>query len=85
MHDGGTDMKLYVNSKMVCKSVMHYNAREGYKPHRRLTKRQGGHGGHGVMHISDPGACTDFGSVNIGDRLTAEVISIMTFNLMNDC
>jgi hypothetical protein len=82
-------MKLYVNSKMVCKSVMHYNAREGYNPHRRLTRRQGGHGGHGggdkAMHISDPGACTDFGTVNMGDRLTAEVFSIMTFNLMNDC
>jgi len=30
MHDGGTDMRLYVNSKLVCKSVMHYNSRDGY-------------------------------------------------------
>jgi hypothetical protein len=76
MHDGGTDMRLYVNSKMVCKSVMHYNAREGYLTSGHKNKRQAGHGGHGggagAMHISDPGACTDFGTVNMGDRLTAE-------------
>jgi len=70
MHDGGTDMRLFVGSKMVCKSVMHYNSREGYNPGHKNRKRQ--HGGHGVMHISDPGACTDFGEVKTGDRLTAE-------------
>jgi hypothetical protein len=77
MHDGGTDMRLFVGGKLVCKSVMHYNAREGYNPGgHKLRKRQ--HGGHGAgdakaMHISDPGACTDFGEVKTGDRLTAEV------------
>jgi len=76
MHDGGTDMQLYVGGKMVCKSVMHYNARTGYGGSKNNTmshtKRQ--HGGHkdSGLHISDPGACTDFGKVNKGDRLTAE-------------
>jgi hypothetical protein len=55
MHDGGTDMRLYINSKLVCKSVMHYNARAGYTPERRLAIRDGpGHHMAGV-HISDPG------------------------------
>jgi hypothetical protein len=73
MHDGGTDMKLFVNSKLVCKSVMHYNARPGYVPGGGMkVKRQHGHGGGGAMHISDPGACTSFGTVNKGDVLTAE-------------
>jgi len=86
MHDGGTDMRLYVNSKMVCKSVMHYNARPGYTPGGGAAaggmagmshghSRRDGHGGHGAPgaeHISDPGACTDFGSVSKGDRLTSE-------------
>jgi hypothetical protein len=103
MHDGGTDMRLYVSGKMVCKSVMHYNAREGYGAQaaaaagakgltgaakgvagaakgktpsagRSRMRRDGGpHGGHdGAQHISDPGACTDFGTVSMGDRLTAE-------------
>jgi hypothetical protein len=81
MHDGGTDMRLFVNSKLVCKSIMHYNSRAGYTPgggmagmsHGRLAKRDGphGHGGAGE-HISDPGACTDFGTVSPGDRITAE-------------
>jgi hypothetical protein len=34
MHDGGTDMKLYVmrggTKNLVCTSIMHYNARQGY-------------------------------------------------------
>jgi hypothetical protein len=84
MHDGGTDMRLYVSGKMVCKSVMHYNARVGYNMggapkeggmagmSHGHKKRQHGHGGAGGFHISDPGACTDFGTVKTGDRLTAE-------------
>ena len=79
MHDGGTDMKLYVNGKMVCKSVMHYNARAGYSISSKDSSMAGmagmGHDGHGGsgLHISEPGACTDFGTVNKGDRLVAEV------------
>jgi hypothetical protein len=53
--------------------VMHYNARTGYGKGKH-EKRQHAHGGgDGVDHISDPGACTDFGSVKTGDRLTGEV------------
>jgi len=96
MHDGGTDMRLFINSKLVCKSVMHYNARAGYGSPAGMGdakstgkaasgamagmshghSRRDGPGGHGGMdgmeHISDPGACTDFGTVKIGDRMTAE-------------
>jgi len=79
MHDGGTDMRLFVSGQLVCKSIMHYNARPGYIPpggaakgehHKRQS--HGGHGGASAMHISDPGACTDFGTIKSGDRLTAE-------------
>jgi len=82
MHDGGTDMRLFVGGQLVCKSIMHYNARPGYIPpgssssakaehHKRQS--HGGHGGGaGGLHISDPGACTDFGTIKTGDRLTAE-------------
>ena len=69
MHDGGTHMDLKVGNRVVCKSVMHYGVRIGY---RKLKKRQHGHGSGG-KHISDPGACTDFGTVRTGDRLTATV------------
>jgi len=83
MHDGGSDMRLYASGKLVCKSVMHYNLRKGYAPQAGEApmagmahghSRRDGHGGHGggMDHISDPGACTNFGSVSVGDRLTAE-------------
>jgi hypothetical protein len=41
MHNGGTRVDLYVNGKMVCSSLMHYNERPGYGNYN------GGHGGHG--------------------------------------
>jgi hypothetical protein len=93
MHDGGTDMQLFVGNRMVCKSIMHYSGgpkaaggnmqgmshgggnemagmSHGHK--RALNRRDGGgHGGHGGAHISAPGACTDFGSVKMGDSLKA--------------
>jgi len=145
MHDGGTNMNLYVNSKLACKSVMHYNMRAGYglggkgakagggmegmdmgeeapkkaakgkttkaakaagddmegmdmgdeapkkaakgktakaatstSGHSHSRTRRDGHGGHGghgddgMEHISDPGACTDFGTVSRGDKLYGE-------------
>jgi len=87
MHDGGSDMRLFVNGKLVCKSIMHYNLRPGYTPPGGAGgMAHGGHsnvvnvpgeiknvsGGGGMEHISDPGACTDFGSVSVGDSLTSE-------------
>jgi len=90
MHDGGTDMRLFVNSKLVCKSIMHYNLRPGYTPLQGASGMAGmNHGGHsnavnapeapfdgpgakGMEHISDPGACTGFGTVTTGDRLNSE-------------
>jgi len=76
MHDGGINMNLYVSGKLVCMSKMHYNAREGYTKGRH-EKRQGhAHGGseNGVDHISDPGACIDFGTVSAGERMTGEAV-----------
>jgi hypothetical protein len=73
MHDGGTDMELFVNDKMVCKSIMHYNAREGYKAANGTSMKGMHHGDDSGIHISDPGACTDFGEVKKGDKLRAEV------------
>jgi len=73
MHDGGTHMDLKVGSRVVCKSVMHYGVRAGYAGSklRKLAKRQHAHGAGPGKHISDPGACTDFGTVRTGDRLSA--------------
>lgn len=81
MHDGGDTMDLKINSKTMCQSKMHYNARAGYAP-GGAAKAAGGHahgrrdggphaGMDGMEHISDPGACTDFGTVKSGDRLSA--------------
>jgi len=79
MHDGGTHMDLKVSGRVVCKSVMHYGVRSGYGGtsggmegmSHKLVKRQHAHGAGPGKHISDPGACTDFGSVRTGDKLTA--------------
>jgi hypothetical protein len=87
MHDGGSDMRLYVTGSMapVCKSVMHYNLRPAYNSpasgmagmshggHSNIVSTSAGqsHGG-GVDHISDPGACTNFGTVTKGQKLYAE-------------
>jgi len=78
MHDGGTDMQLFVNEKMVCKSIMHYNSREGYtatangKNSTSMAGMQHGHSSDSGLHIADPGACTAFGTVKKGDKLRAE-------------
>jgi len=72
MHDGGSHMNLKVGGKLVCTSVMHYNARPGYQ---RKQKRQHNHGAGSKMdHISDPGACIDFGTVKSGEKLSAEAV-----------
>jgi len=77
MHDGGTHMDLKVNNRVVCKSVMHYGQRAGYGGggmegmSHKLKKRQHAHGSGPGKHISDPGACTDFGTVRTGERLSA--------------
>jgi hypothetical protein len=82
MHDGGTHMDLKVSGRVVCKSVMHYGVRAGYAGKagggmagmsHKLKKRQHAHGAGPGKHISDPGACTDFGTVRQGERLTATV------------
>jgi hypothetical protein len=80
MHDGGTHMDLKVDGRVKCKSVMHYGTRAGYNGEtgmsgmkHKLAKRQHAHGTGPGKHISDPGACTDFGTVRTGDRLSATV------------
>jgi len=83
MHDGGTNVDLYINDKMVCSSRMYYNARPGYgsylaSPHgHSKAKRRNSFsrrdspakGVFGGKHISDPGHCTSFGRVEKGDRM----------------
>jgi len=83
MHDGGSDMRLFVNGKQVCKSVMHYNLRPGYTPpsggmagmshgHSNVVSVPGSQSHGGSDHISDPGACINFGNISKGDRLSSE-------------
>jgi len=88
MHDGGTDIQLYVNKNLVCKSVMRYGGRPGYGGNSTSTdvakpamgghshsKRDGPHGGamSDALHISDPGLCENFGAVKKGDAMTIKV------------
>lgn len=84
MHDGGTDMQLYVNNQMVCKSIMHYTDRgSGAAGGKNMAGMQHGHSATTGLHIANPGACTDFGKVKKGDTLRAEVIrSISNFSLL---
>jgi len=85
MHDGGTDIKLWVNEKLVCKSVMRYGGRAGYGGNSTATmvspsmagghspsRRDGPHSGAGMsdaLHISDPGLCENFGEIKKGDSV----------------
>jgi hypothetical protein len=85
MHDGGTDIKLWINDKLVCKSMMRYGGRAGYTanstapvtpaPSHGHTRRDDpGHGGSKSksLHISDPGLCENFGKVKKGDVMRIE-------------
>ncbi|KAF2400687.1 hypothetical protein EJ06DRAFT_556215 [Trichodelitschia bisporula] len=88
MHDGGTDMRLFISGKEVCRSIMHYNARPGYAPKGSggmegmegmghggagaAPAAGGGHAHGGMAHISDPGACINFGEVPKNSMMTAE-------------
>jgi len=83
MHDGGTNMDLRINNKVVCDSQMFYGKREGYSAataaamkghsHARRSPQMssGGEASFGGLHISDPGACTDFATVARGDNVTS--------------
>jgi len=73
MHDGGTNMDLAVNGKVVCDSQMFYGKRQGYTAHARRSPQMGspGDSAPGGLHISDPGACTDFATVKRGDNVTS--------------
>jgi hypothetical protein len=65
-------MDLLVNNKVVCNSQMFYGKREGYTAHtRRSPQSSQPAGGFGGAHISDPGACTDFGTVSKGDNVSS--------------
>ena len=74
------DMDLLVNNKVVCNSQMFYGKREGYtaatatKGHAHARRSQGPDN----LHISDPGACTDFASVAKGDNVTSRAYYDMT-------
>lgn len=80
MHDGGTKVELYVNDKLACDSKMYYNSRPGYgaglmpREHINAVDSESdgpahAHDPFGMQHISDPGACTNFGYVNKGDKM----------------
>jgi hypothetical protein len=72
-------MDLAVNGKVVCDSQMFYGQRQGYTAattghaHARRSPQMGspGDSAAGGLHISDPGACTDFASVKRGDNVTS--------------
>jgi hypothetical protein len=82
MHDGGTNMNLYINNNMVCNSTMFYTA--GMTPsHGDMNMRRSTldvQPSFGGDHISSPGACTDFGEIKLGDVLTSEAVYDMTIH-----
>ena len=75
MHDGGTDTRLYINGKVICKSVMRYGGRSGYgggnsvgasAPTAHLSSAPS------QVHISDQGMCSNFGRIEKGDKMRIE-------------
>jgi len=91
MHDGGTHQDLKINGEVVCDSIMFYGRREGYGVAPSTSKRISGrsaepqhsHEGQsafGGAHISDPGACVNFGKIKAGDVMTSEAFYDMTIH-----
>jgi hypothetical protein len=86
MHDGGTDTRLYINNKLICKSIMHYGGRSGYgggnfaeasatttQSSSAPSPARGDQPGIKTqLHISDQGMCSNFGRVEKGDRMRIE-------------
>jgi hypothetical protein len=81
MHDGGTNLRLYINDKVVCDSIMFYDggAKGLIKAKDWVSTKgvaaQAGHGKNetfGGAHIAAPGVCTNFGTVKKGDVMRIE-------------
>ncbi|KAF2665190.1 hypothetical protein BT63DRAFT_464449 [Microthyrium microscopicum] len=80
MHDGGTNLKLLINGKTACDSVMYYDidgkiqkAKQTGAVARRSPEPQHSHGGSfGGVHIASPGACTDYGEIKTTDKMDVE-------------
>jgi hypothetical protein len=93
MHDGGTNVDLYINDALACSSLMYYDARPGYgsgqmaqgwqRDSLRGNSRSNGEK-FGGQHISDPGHCTSFGRVEAGDRMYIQAYyNTQEFNVMS--
>jgi len=66
VHDGGTHADVTLNGKVVCTSKMLY----ARKPEFISAPGAGGADHHAAaLHISDAGACRDFGDIKVGDEL----------------
>src|ERR1700743_1461636 len=83
MHDGGTDTRLYINDKVICKSIMHYGGRSGYRggnsagasdptAHSSSAPSRDEPGIKNQLHISDQGMCSNFGRIEKGDKMRIE-------------
>jgi hypothetical protein len=82
MHDGGTNLRLVVNGKTACNSLMFYDNGSGKiaaaKGASTLLKRDGpgahSHGAPmaGTAHIAHPGSCTNYGDIKKGDQMQIE-------------
>jgi hypothetical protein len=77
MHDGGTNLALYINNKLACDSAQFYNRNgtvvKAIKGTKELAARDGpGHGGFDGEHIISPGACVDYGTIKKGDVLKSQ-------------
>jgi hypothetical protein len=79
MHDGGTNLQLYINDKVVCNSIMFYDggAKGLIKAHdwvstKGVAAQAGKNETFGGAHIAAPGVCTNFGTIKKGDIIRIE-------------
>lgn len=79
MHDGGTNLRLVVNNKTACNSIMFYDKAgvisKATAPTTLLKKRQ--EHSHDAstfdgVHIAHPGACTNYADIKKGDIMQIE-------------
>ncbi|KAI5856333.1 hypothetical protein BZA05DRAFT_433949 [Tricharina praecox] len=68
VHDGGVNTTVFLNGEVVCVSEMLYGRTPGFVA---PGMQHDGHRAPGFQHISDAGACKNFGEVKVGDNLVA--------------
>jgi hypothetical protein len=73
LHDGGTNLKVYRNTQVICDSIANYGKGEGHSHGRRnsLERRQGSgpKSVDGKEHIQQMSTCSMMGAVTPTDQI----------------